>query len=375
MLKKVDTLTDLDGKSVLMRIDTDVDVVHGHVVDDYRLKAALPSIRYLHQQGAKLTLIGQLSRPGGKVDPELRLKPVADRLAHLLVPRGQSHVHHNPKATSPIWQQTYQLAKDVVLLENIRFDPGEESNDPEFAKELAAGHNYFVNESFAVIHRDAASITGITELLPSYAGFRLVDELTHLDLLRHQPESPYVLIVGGAKMKEKLGLLETLIDRVDAVLTGGVVANMLLAADGVAIKDSKIEASLMDSAKSVLKKGRSKILLPTDYLWDGEMIADIGPETIDRYIQILHGAKTVFWAGCLGVTEEVTYAKGTEKIGRFLAHQTDAVRMIGGGDTATALAQWKLLHTFDFVSTGGGAALEYLAGHQLPGLEALEKGP
>ncbi len=369
-MRDVQSLRDLEGKSVLVRIDTDVDLDGKKVTDDSRLRAALPTIRYLVGEGATVTLTGHMGRPKGKVAKELSLEPVAHQLAHLLIPHHTVHAEE-AKSESPVFEKQYRIAKNVTLLENLRFDPGEEANEAEFISLLAKGHDYYVNESFATAHRKAASTVGIAKKLPAVAGLRLIDELAHLDIVKHSPKEPFTLIVGGAKAEEKLGLIEQFLPSVDAVLTGGVVANMLLAASGTDVRQSLIEPSLMDAAKRVLKHADSQIAMPLDYVWDGDRIADIGRETIELYTSIIEESETVFWAGDMGVAEIPAFAKGTKAVAEAIAAPHEGVRMVGGGDTAAALKELGLLKKIDFVSTGGGAALEYLAGKKLPGLEVL----
>lgn len=370
-MRDLKSLHSLDDKAVLVRIDTDVDIVRGQVVDDSRLRAALPTIRYLVAKGAIVTLVGHLGRPAGRVADELRLKPVAQRLAHLLVPNANPTVIQRP-ATSPVLATIYRLSKNVHLLENLRFDPGEEANEPEFVKLLAEGHDYYVDESFAAVHRKAASTVGIAKTLPSVAGLRLVDELAHLHLIIDSPRRPLTIIVGGAKVEEKLGLLAHFLPKVDHVLTGGVVANMLLKVRGVDIKDSRITKEWMAAAEALLNKpAATKIILPLDYVWHADKIVDLGPATVAAFGQIIQDSATIFWAGSLGVAEDERFAVATEKIAQQLARHP-GIRMIGGGDTVAALQRFHLLDRMSFVSTGGGAALEYLAGQKLPGLAVLE---
>ncbi len=372
-MKDIREIPILDGRRILVRIDTDVEVTAGRVKEDYRLKAALPTLRFLAQEGAILTLIGHLGRPKAKVDNALRLEPVARRLAALLVPGG----HHRKmtiqtKVASPVWATRYHLAKNITLLENLRFDAGEESDEPEFVQMLAAEQDYFVNESFATVHRAAASIVGITKKLPSYAGLRLVDEMAYLSHLLHGADRPFSLIVGGAKVEEKLGLLDHLLPKVNAVLTGGLVANMFLKARGVDIKESHIEPALMAKAEDL--SGNPKIHVPTDFVWgegaDAAKIFDLGRTAILVYEEILASSQTIFWAGSLGRAEVAQFATSTRTMANFLAKHK-GVRIVAGGDTAAALQQFGLLSAMSFVSTGGGAALEYLAGKTLPGVEAL----
>lgn len=371
-MRDISSLTDLSDKRILVRIDTDVEVIQGRVEDDYRLRAAIPTIRALRQAGATITLIGHRGRPKGRQNSSLSLAPVARRLAALLVPGSLPRVHRRARYESPIFATTYTVAKNVELLENLRFDAGEEDNESEFVQLLIQDHDLFVNESFATAHRAAASTVGVAKRLPSYAGLRLVDEVAHLSLLLHGSERPTALVVGGAKMEEKLGLLEHLLSRVDYVLTGGVAANMLLKAKGVDIQRSLIEPKLMAQAERLLEHPQAaKIILPTDLVWGRGMILDIGPITIAHYQQIVKACNTVFWAGSLGKAEDADYAKGTNQLARTLAEHK-GMRMVGGGDTSAALQRARLLNKMSFVSTGGGAALEFLAGKSLPALKALE---
>lgn len=369
-MRDITHLKDLEGKRILVRIDTDVEVEHGHIVDDSRLRAALPTVRYLMEKGAQVTLIGHMGRPKGKVVEELSLAPVATHLTHLLIP----HAHCRTiaaKTDSPVTDTQYQLGKGVVLYENLRFDQGEESNEPEFVNLLAARHDYYVNESFATAHRAAASTVGIAEKLPSYAGLRLVDEAAHLNLIKDTPAHPFTLIVGGAKLEEKLGLLEHLLPKVDYILTGGVPANVFLKATGIDIKKSKQEPEYDKSAEKLLHGPSSeKLVLPTDFLWGSDMILDIGPDTAREYQKIIHASKTIFWAGTLGMVEDERFAEGSRQVAKALARH-EGVRIVGGGDTAAALKRFKLEDKMSFVSTGGGAALEYLAGKDLPGIGVL----
>lgn len=371
-MRDINQMENVAGKRVLVRIDTDVPLEVGRVKEDYRLRAALPTIRQLRKLGASLTLVGHAGRPDGRVKPALSLAPVARRLASLLVQGSHPKVHHKDGADSPVFEKVFELAKDVVLLENLRFDSGEESNEPEFVSLLAAGHDYFVNESFGVAHRPAASTVGITKKLPAYAGLRFVDEIAHLSVLLDSPRHPVCLIVGGAKMEEKLGLLESLIPKVDHVLAGGVLANMLLSAKGVDIKASVVEPDLTGKAKDLLVgRQADKIVLPIDYRWDGDRIADLGPRSIELFKKNINQSQTIFWAGSLGLVELDGFAAGSLAIARELANHK-GLRMVGGGDTAAAINQFGLLSKMSFVSTGGGAALEFLAGKKLPAVEALE---
>lgn len=373
-MRDINQMENLAGKRVLVRIDTDVPLESGRVNEDYRLRASLPTIRRLRKLGASLTLIGHAGRPDGRVKPALSLAPVARRLASLLVQGSHPRVKRKDSADSPVFEKVFELAKDVVLLENLRFDSGEESNEPEFVSLLAAGHDYFVNESFATAHRPAASTVGITRKLPSYAGLRFVDEIAHLSVFLDSPRHPVCLIVGGAKMEEKLGLLESLLPKVDQVLVGGVLANMLLAAKGVDIKASVVESDLMVKAKKLLDDSQAdKIVLPVDYRWDGERIADLGPRTTELYKKIIDESQTIFWAGSLGLVELAGFDKGSLAIAECLADHK-GLRMVGGGDTAAAIEKFGLLSKMSFVSTGGGAALEFLAGKTLPAVKGLDEG-
>jgi phosphoglycerate kinase len=369
-MRDITQIKDLEDKRVLVRIDTDVEVEHGHVVDDSRLRAALPTIRHLVAKGAHVTLIGHMGRPKGKVVGDLSLAPVAKALTHLLIPHAHCRTV-TAKTDSPVTDTQYLLGKSVTLYENLRFDQGEEANEPEFINLLAGEHDYCVNESFATAHRAAASTVGIAQKLPAYAGLRMIDEAAHLNLIKDTPTHPFTLVVGGAKLEEKLGLLEHLLPKVDYILTGGVPANIFLKATGIDIKKSKQEPEYDSFVEKLLhEKFAEKLVLPLDYLWGNDMILDIGPKTVIEYQKILRASKTIFWAGTLGMVEDERFAEGSHAIAKAMVRH-EGVRIVGGGDTAAALKRFKLEDKMSFVSTGGGAALEYLAGKELPGISVL----
>lgn len=316
----------IKDKNVLLRIDADVPIKNGQVIDDSRLSASLPTIKYLLENGANLTIIGHLDRPAGKEVPELKMRPVEDKLIELI-------------GTHDRWQ----------ILENLRFNPGEEENDPEFSRQLASGQDIFVQDAFAVCHRAHSSTVGITKFLPSLAGLSVEREMKNLNNFLHNSSKPIVAIIGGAKIEDKKPVINAFLDQVEQVLVGGKVANEL------------------QKEKDKLSK---KIILPID--GNPNILGfDIGPKTIDLFSNIIASAKTIFWAGPIGKCGDPRYSEGTRKIAQAII-DSKAVKYAGGGDTSAYIYQNKIADKFDYISTGGGAALDYLVGKKLPGLEALE---
>lgn len=323
-MKKIQD-TEIKDKNVLVRIDADVPIVDGVVLDDERLQASIPTLKYLIENGAKVTIIGHIGRPKGKELPELKMLPVEDKLIELL------GTHQN-------WQ----------ILENLRFNAGEEKNDPEFVAHLVAGQDLFVQDAFATCHRNHASTVGVAKLLPTYAGMSVQKEIEELTKLLQNPPRPFVLIVGGAKVEDKKPVIDNLLNKVDQVLVGGVVANEF----------QKEKENLSE-----------KIILPIDGRPSIEGL-DIGPKTIENFKEIISRAKTIFWAGTMGKYEDPQYALGSEEIAEAIV-VSGAKKYAGGGDTTSFIRQNNLQDKFDFLSTGGGATLEFLAGKTLPGLEVL----
>lgn len=359
------------GKKVLIRIDTDVPLSDDRVpkvVDDYRLRILLPTLNFLLNRKASVVLIGHLGRPNGQVDSHLSLRPVYLHLSALL---GRP-IKFAPNLFSNATKKAVDELEEgeLIGLENLRFDKGEEDNSRTFARKLAAYGEIYVNESFATSHRSAASVVAITEFLKPYAGLRFEQEyMTLTDLTRH-PAHPFIAVVGGAKAGDKLPVIERLLPKVDRVLVGGRVANNFLAATGVDVDGSPIEASLVLEAKKLIRRGKGKIILPVDFVRREGEILDLGEQTIKHYTRYIRPAKTVLWSGPLGKIEEHEFAKASRVLATAVV-DSGATSIAGGGNTTQMLAEFGLLGKFSFVSTGGGATLELLSGLQLPGLKAL----
>lgn len=365
------------GARALVRIDADLELDgNGHIIDDWRLQAALPTLKLLSQSDQIITLISHLGRPAGRRVEKLRLLPIARRLTKLLTGYSRPRlVRHQPESVeSPIFETQYQLCQNIRLLENLRFDASEEANERALARILTQQADYFVNESFGTAHRQSVSTVGVAELIPSYLGLRFAEELAHLNLLKEgsSQRRPHLLIIGGAKLPEKLGLLPELAKLADRILIGGVVANVFLEAKGVEIGRSVSDPEYLPLAKKLLADPEfaAKLSLPSDYHFESNRIVDLGPKTIQEYSQAIAEAGLVFWAGSLGICEQPSSAVGSRALAEALA-KSRAIKLIGGGDTATDLARFKLLEAMDYVSTGGGAALTYLANQPLPAYLAL----
>ena len=367
---------DVRGKRVLVRVDFNVPVKDGKVGDDTRIRASLPTIRHILEKGGKAVLVSHLGRPDGKPNEKYSLKPVAARLEELL---GRPVDFGEPKGG------------DVALLENVRFDAGEEANDEALAKRLAAYGDVYVNDAFGTAHRAHASTAGVTKhFRQSAAGFLIDKEIQYLGKILHAPEKPFVAIMGGSKVSDKILILDQLSKKVDAILVGGGMAYTLLKAQGKPVGGSKVEADRLDVAKKILSSG-ARIVLPVDHVAadrfdaaaktqivadvpDGWMGLDIGPKTVELFKSELAKAKTVLWNGPVGVFEMEPFAKGTKAIADFLADRKDATTVVGGGDTAAAVEKFGVASKLSHVSTGGGASLEFLEGRELPGVAALRRG-
>ena len=391
MAKKTIKDVDLKGKRALIRVDFNVPLDENlNITDDIRIRAALPTIRYALDKGAKVILMSHLGRPDGKADEKLRMAPVAKRLRELLnkpVTAMKDCIGDDvKKAVSSM------KAGDVILLENLRFHAEEEKNDPNFAKELAALGDVFINDAFGTAHRAHASTEGVTHYLPSVAGFLLEKEIEYLGNAVDNPKRPFIAILGGAKVKDKIKVIDNLLNKVDALLIGGGMAYTFLKVQGKTIGSSKLDKDGLDTAKAALEKAAKKkipILLPVDHVIadkfdasantkvvgvdipDGWMGLDIGPKTIKLFEDKLQRARTIVWNGPLGVFEMDKFAKGTEDVARFIAGLKGVTSVIGGGDTAAAMAKFKVEDKVTHISTGGGASLEYLEGRGLPGIDAL----
>ena len=390
MNKKTVKDIDIKNKRVIVRVDFNVPLDDKqNITDDSRIKGALPTIQYLIDNDAKLILMSHLGRPKGKVKDEMRLSPVAERLGKLLgqnVKKLDDCVGDNvEKAVSDM------KPKDVILLENLRFHPEEEKNDPEFAKKLASFADIFVNDAFGTCHRAHASTEGITKYLSSVAGFLVSKEIEYFEKATKNPDKPYVAILGGAKVSDKIDVITNLSEKVDAILIGGAMAYTFLKSEGINVGNSKLESDKIDLAKEIMKSAKSKdirIILPSDHIIadkidasaqtatvdkeipEGKIGLDIGPKTVKEFEDVLSSAKTVVWNGPVGFFELKPFSKGTEEIARFLAG-SQATTIIGGGDTAAAINELSLAKKMSHISTGGGASLEYLEGKTLPGIAAL----
>jgi phosphoglycerate kinase len=375
----VRTLEDLDveGERVLVRVDFNVPLDGDRITDDARIRAALPTLRELRERGARLLLASHLGRPKDR-EPSLSLKPVAERLSELL---GTEVTFAEDLSAVP--------DADVVMLENVRFEPGETKNDSELARRYAELADLYVNDAFGSAHRAHASTEAVAHLLPSAAGRLLEREVSTLRGLLDEPRRPLVAVVGGAKVTDKIGVLDTFLERAESVLVGGAMCFPFFSAQGHSVGDSLCEAQGVEPAREALESGGDKLRLPVDLVAGQEFSADtplkeldgvdvpsgwmgldIGARTAERYASAVAGAGTVFWNGPMGAFELEPFAVGTRLVAEAIA-ASDAVTVVGGGDSAAALAQFGLADRVDHLSTGGGASLELVEGKPLPGVEAL----
>jgi phosphoglycerate kinase len=386
--KKTVRDVDLKGRRALVRVDFNVPLKDGKVSDDTRIQAALPTIHYMLEHGAAIILCSHLGRPKGKPTPEFSLKPVADHLASLL---GRA-VAFAPVCIGPETKAAAQALKpgDILLLENTRFYKEEEANDPAFSAELASLGDLFVNDAFGSAHRAHASTEGVAHHLPSVAGFLMERELTYLGKALAAPEHPFVAILGGAKISDKIGVVESLLEQADRLLVGGGMANTFLAAKGLSMGDSLVEAESVQTATALLTRTGDRMLLPTDVVIAdafeaeakhkvvgveaipaGWRALDIGPKTVKAFTRALRGAKLVVWNGPMGVFEFPAFAAGTQAVAKAVAG-CGGTTVVGGGDSAAAIKDAGLSDRISHVSTGGGASLEFLEGKTLPGVAALQ---
>ena len=389
MNKKTVRDVDVRGKRVLVRADLNVPLdANREVTDDTRVVAALPTIRYLMEREARVILCSHLGRPKGKVKDDLRLDPVAGKLSELLgksVRKVDDCVGSEVEATVQAMQPG-----EVLLLENLRFHPEEEANDPDFSRSLASLADLYVNDAFGTAHRAHASTSGVTEYLPSVAGLLMEKEIEFLGRALESPPHPFVAILGGAKISGKILVIDNLLDKVDALLIGGGMANTFFKALGHEVGDSLVEDDSLTTAQRLVDRGVGKLVLPVDVtvadsfsaeaqyrvmpvdeVGEHGMILDIGPATVERFREALAGAKMVVWNGPMGVFEFAPFAKGTIAVAEMLA-EMDAVTIIGGGDSVAAVEQAGLADRMTHISTGGGASLKFLEGADLPGLSALD---
>jgi phosphoglycerate kinase len=388
MNKKTVRDVDVKGKRVLVRVDFNVPLAEGVVTDDTRIRASLPTLRYLLDEGATLILCSHVGRPKGEVVDTLKMDPIAHRLSELL----DRPVTKLDDCIGPEVEAAVRAAKPgaVIVLENTRFHPGEKANDPAFAAQLAALADLYVDDAFGSAHRAHASTEGVTHYLPAVAGFLMEKELEFLGGALAAPQKPFVAILGGAKISDKIGVIENLLDRVDALLVGGGMANTFLKADGYDVAESLVEDDSLDTARELIERGGDRLVLPVDVTvadrFDADAfsqvvtvaevpphwrILDIGPRTLELFQERLAGARTVVWNGPMGVFEFEKFAQGTEAVARMLAALPEATTIIGGGDSAAAVKRTGLADKMSHISTGGGASLEFLEGKTLPGVAAL----
>jgi phosphoglycerate kinase len=380
LAKRTIAALDAKGKRVLVRVDFNVPLAPpvesdyaGDVADDSRIRAALPTVNALRERGAMVGLCSHLGRPTGP-DRKLSLRPVAKRTAELLgVPVPLAHDCVGPEVA----RQVLALRPgEVLMLENVRFHPEEEKNDPAFARALADGFDAYVNDAFGAAHRAHASTEGVAHVLPAYAGLLLEKEVRVLTSLLESPARPFVAIIGGAKISSKIDVLKSLVAKADVLAIGGGMANTFLAANGTDIKASLSEPDRVSAAREIqeaAKRSGCEILLPVDMRWSGDRILDIGEETEREFTAHVRTAKTVFWNGPMGLFEQPEFAHGTDAIARAMAEATaaGAVTVVGGGESVQAVEQLGLAGKMTHVSTGGGAALELIEGKRLPGVEAI----
>ena len=391
MQKKSIRDIDIKGKSVLMRVDFNVPLDdNGNITDDNRIRETLPTIRYALDNGAKLILMSHLGRPKGEVKDEFSLAPVGKRLEELL----KRPVIKLDDCIGPEVEKAVRgmASGDVILLENLRFHKEEEKNNPEFARKLSGLAEIFVNDAFGTCHRAHASTEGVTHFLPSVAGLLVEKEIQYFEKISESPERPFVLVLGGAKVSDKIPMIENMLSKADIILIGGAMAYTFLKQEGIKIGSSRYEQEVADTAKKILDKARSKgveLLLPVDHVEvnnietpqqikttynaeidEGYMGVDIGPKTITLFSDRLKKAKTIVWNGPMGIFEKDQYSKGTKMIAQAIAG-TSATSIVGGGDSAAAAEKFGVKDRISHISTGGGASLEYLEGKILPGIAAL----
>lgn len=383
----------VNGKKVFLRVDYNVPMdKEGNITDDTRIRATIPTIEYLLSRNTAIIIASHLGRPKGKVAPEFSLKPVAEKLSKLMMGR--------PVQLAPdcVGKETEIMAKalqpgQILMLENLRFHAEEEKNDPLFSKQLADLADIAVNDAFGVSHRAHASVEGITKYIPAYPGFLMEKEIMFIGKTLEDPNRPFAAIIGGAKVSDKIGVIENLLNKVDILIIGGGMANTFLAAQGHSVGSSLVETDKLDLARSLMEQAKTKgmqLLLPVDFIVadrfaadaahqvvaadqipDGWMALDIGPATGAQYAAAVQTAKTVIWNGPMGVFEMDAFAAGTKAVAQAVA-DSSATSIVGGGDSIAALEKMNLARKITHISTGGGASLEYLEGKVLPGIAALQ---
>ncbi|MQR94980.1 phosphoglycerate kinase [Fictibacillus phosphorivorans] len=382
---------DLKGKVVFCRVDFNVPMKDGNITDETRINAALPTIKYLTEQGAKVLLASHLGRPKGQVVEELRLTPVAERLSELL---GKEVVKTDEAYGEEVEKAVANLEEGgVILLENVRFYPGEEKNDPELAQKFAALADVYVNDAFGAAHRAHASTEGIAKHLPAVSGLLMEKELEVLGKALSNPDRPFTAIIGGAKVKDKIDVIDNLLDKVDNLIIGGGLGYTFIKALGHDVGKSLLEEDKIETARGFMEKAKEKgvnfliaedVLVADDFSndantkvvaidsipsdWEG---LDIGTKTIEKYVKVIKESKLVIWNGPMGVFEIDAFANGTRSVANALAEATDTYSVIGGGDSAAAVEKFGLADKMSHISTGGGASLEFMEGKELPGVVAL----
>jgi phosphoglycerate kinase len=390
--KKTVKDVEVRGKRVLVRVDFNVPLADGLVTDDTRVRAALPTLRYLVDHGAKVIVMSHLGRPKGEPDPQYSLRPVRRVLQRLL---GRNVVFVDDIVGPEAHEAVDRMVDgEIIMLENVRFDPGEKTNDPEFAKKLASLADIYVNDAFGAAHRAHASTEGVAHFLPAYAGLLLAREVETLTAMLSKPERPFVAILGGSKVSDKFGVIDRLLDCVDTLIIGGGMCFTLLVAKGISVGDSIVEQEWVEPAKAMLSKALDKgveIMLPVDFVIAdaiepdaetrivsreeipaGMMGLDIGPTTVELFKGEISQARTIFWNGPMGVFEMAPFENGTKQVAFAVTRNNRAVSVVGGGDSVAALKKFDLEERVTFVSTGGGASMKLLEGSSLPGLAALQ---
>ena len=382
----------LEGKKVLLRVDYNVPLNSNlKITNDRRIRESIPTIQYLLDQKAKIIICSHLGRPEGKVMPEFSMEPVAERLRQLI---KKPVILTKDVANTDTFKYVRNMKDgDIVMMENLRFDPGEESNDPEFVRRLASVGEIYCDDAFGAMHREHARITGVAKVMPSCVGLLVEKELRTFDKVLNDPDKPFVVLVGGSKVKDKIDLIDNLLDKADTIMVGGAMAYTFLRAQGYTLGKSLVEKDKVPMARQILEKAEklgTRFLLPVDHVAAGEfsfvadavtvstdkfpralMGMDIGPKTLSIYKRFVSRAKTVFWNGPMGVFEFQKFAKGTNEIAKTMA-KSPYMTIVGGGDSISAVEGLELQDKIKFISTGGGASLRLMEGKSLPGVEAVQ---
>jgi len=367
------TEVEIENKKIFLRVDWNVPLDQGKILDDYRISATIPTIKYLRDRGCRIIIGTHVGRPDGEIVPSLSTKILAQRFS-LLTKFPVSATDYIIE--SDVRKYIFSMKKgEILVLGNLRWQPEEEQNNQAFAQILSSYGEAYINDAFAVSHRAHASVEAITHFLPSYAGFLLEKEMTMLSTLSANPRRPFILVLGGAKIKDKIGLIRNFVDKSDSIIVGGAIGNTIRYFLGEKVGSSVKETNSETMVKEIVDKAKDKLALPVDdkkqVMADGHFsIFDIGPKSVKKFSQIISNAKTVFWNGNMGMSEKKEFAEGTLGIARAIANNSN-ITIVAGGDTVGFIRKNNLYDKYKFVSTGGGAALEFLAGKKLPGLLAL----